>query len=113
MLLFIFLLFTICLILGTILYYKKIKQKVKENPTGAVTYGRNIIYGIVTGGSVIIVDKIVTQIFEGFSKINFSVNSWELFGSLLSVFIYTSFDVALIFFLIFYLISKGLPVIKR
>lgn len=114
MLLFDFLLATICLVLGIIIYYKKIQQKVKENPVGAVTYGRNIVYGIITGGSVIAIDRIINLIFGGFAKINLnSVNFLELFGSLLSLLVYTLFDLALMFFLIFYLIHKGLPVIER
>jgi len=112
MLLSLFILLTVYLVLKTIIYYKNIQQKVKENPKESVTYGRNIVYGIVTGGSVIAIDRIITLIFEGFAKISFnSVNFWELFGSLLSLLVYTTFDVALMFFLVFYLINRGLPVL--
>lgn len=114
MLLSFFILLAVYLMLKTIHYYQEIQQKVKENPKGAITYGRNIVYGIVTGGSVIAIDRIINLIFEGFAKINLhSINFWQSFGSLLSLLGYTFFDVALMFFLIFYLIHKGLPAIEQ
>ena len=91
MLILFFLLLTVFLVLKTIVYYKEIQKKVKENPEETMNHSRNIAYGVITGGSVVVIERIVDLMIVGFVKINLkAVNFWELFGSLTSLLIYTS-----------------------
>ena len=84
-------------------YIKNIQQIAKNNSEGTIRYGRNIIIGIVGGVSVVIIDRIVSLMVEGWKNVNiFSISS------LISMLIYTMFDVLLMFFLVSYIIHKGL-----
>jgi hypothetical protein len=110
MLAFTALLLSIWMLLKVIGYIKDIQVKAKENPKEIRSYGREIAIGIAGGACVLVVDRVITLLFDGWSKTNlFSQQSiLATLASLFSLLIFTLFDISLIFFLIFYIINKGL-----
>jgi len=107
MLLITVILFTILMWIKIGDYMNNMKNESSKNYAKATNYGRGIIVGITSGVSVIVIDRIVTMLLNGWGNVDFSS-----FASLLSVFIYTIFIISLMFFLVFYIINKGLGSVK-
>lgn len=94
-------------------YYISFKNLAKTQDKHVFSYGKDLNLGFVTGVVVVILDKVITSIFQNFP--NFYFNSLESFvPTLISSFIIINLELAIMFCFIFHLIHKGfLGIIKK
>ncbi|MBT4824349.1 hypothetical protein HN695_00060 [Candidatus Woesearchaeota archaeon] len=104
---YLFLIIAIFLAFRANYYLNKIKKFVRKDPKLALRYGEGLITGIVSGSVVLILDRLITPIF----KLDFTLIAGSLKESIFSaigMLILIFFDVTLLFFLVFYIINKGI-----
>lgn len=113
------LLLAICLSVAGIFLYKSgayvrsIQLRAVKHPLEIRRYGRDIVLGIVTGGSLIIIERIVDLIIAGASQQNvFNQSLLDILRSLLSDLVMLLLLASLMLWGILYLINKGLPIVE-
>lgn len=88
-------------------YLEKIQNIAKKNQQEAKKYGSDLVTGIVSGCVVLVLDRIITPMFN--AKFSFVTSSaYDFILSAAGVIIILFFEVSLLLFLIFYIIYKGM-----
>jgi len=88
-------------------YVKRIQRLVKNRPDASKRYGQNVVAGIVSGVIVLLVDRIITPLYQiNFRFIGNTV--WDTVLSAAIILLVFYFSMVLLLVLILYIIHKGM-----
>lgn len=88
-------------------YYIKKIRNLSNRGRELFMYGKNIIIGLVSGGTVVVIEKIVDLILKDSLVINHA-SLTKLFSSIISFLIILFFLASLLIFLVIYLVHEGM-----